>query len=71
MVKCFGTTEISRVLLSIESPAFIASEAKFLYTGEPLQQEFFWETDMKKKCYDLIAVKLGDGFSITVSEVKD
>ncbi len=40
-------------------------------TGEPLAQEFCWETNMQKKCYDLIAVKLGDGFSITVREVKD
>ena len=37
-------------------------------TGEPLEQEFCWETDTGKKCYDLIAVKLGDGFSITVRE---
>jgi len=40
-------------------------------TGESLAQEFCWETDMNKKYYDLIAVKLGDGFSITVREVKD
>ena len=40
-------------------------------TGESLAQEFCCETDMNKKYYDLIAVKLGDGFSITVREVKD
>ncbi|TAF11061.1 MAG: response regulator [Nostocales cyanobacterium] len=40
-------------------------------TGESLEQKFFWKTDMNKKYYDLIAVKLGDGFSITVREVKD
>ncbi len=58
-------------LLNRLTPGFFEKLVQVVETGEPLQQEFFWETDMKKKCYDLIAVKLGDGFSITVSEVKD
>jgi hypothetical protein len=40
-------------------------------TGEPLEQELAWETDTGKKFYDLIAVKFGDGFSITVREMRD
>ncbi|MEH1828303.1 MAG: hypothetical protein V7L22_23705 [Nostoc sp.] len=54
-------------LLNRLTPGFFEKLVQVVETGEPLQQEFFWETDMKKKCYDLIAVKLGDGFSINVS----
>ncbi|MBR8838889.1 MAG: response regulator [Stigonema ocellatum SAG 48.90 = DSM 106950] len=58
-------------LLNQLIPGFFEKLVQVVETGEPLQQEFFFETDMKKKCYDLIAVKLGDGCSITVREMKD
>ncbi|MEH2132023.1 MAG: response regulator [Nostoc sp.] len=62
---------MQKKLLNRLTPGFFEKLVQVVETGEPLQQEFFWETEMKKKCYDLIAVKLGDGFSITVREVKD
>ncbi|MBC5796310.1 response regulator [Sphaerospermopsis sp. LEGE 00249] len=52
-------------------PGFFEQLIQVVETGERLEENFFWETNMQKKCYDLIAVKLGDGFSMTVREVKD
>jgi CheY-like chemotaxis protein len=58
-------------LLNQLIPGFFDKLVQVVETGERLEQDFFWETNMQKKCYDLIAVKLGDGFSMTVREVKD
>ena len=58
-------------LLNRLAPGLFEKFVQVVETGEPLEQEFCWETDTGKKCYDLIAVKLGDGFSITVREVRD
>ncbi|MBK1985993.1 response regulator [Sphaerospermopsis aphanizomenoides BCCUSP55] len=52
-------------------PGFFEQLVQVVETGERLEQDFFLETNMQKKCYELIAVKLGDGFSMTVREVKD
>jgi len=38
-------------------------------TSKILEQEFCWETDTQQQSYNLIAMKLGDGISITVREV--
>ncbi|MEQ9483320.1 response regulator [Coleofasciculus sp. F4-SAH-05] len=58
-------------LLNRLAPGLLEKFVQVVETGEPLEQELGWETDTGKKCYDLIAVKLGDGFSITVREVRD
>lgn len=55
-------------LLNRLAPGLFEKFVLLVETGEPLEQEFCWETDTQKKWYDLIAVKLGDGFSITVRE---
>jgi hypothetical protein len=52
-------------------PGFFEQLVQVVETGERLEQDFFLETNMQKKCYNLIAVKLGDGFSMSVREVKD
>jgi len=67
----FTSNSGQKKLLNQLTPEIFDKLVQVVETGEPLAQEFCWETDMKKKCYDLIAVKLGDGFSITVREVKD
>jgi CheY-like chemotaxis protein len=58
-------------LLNRLAPGLFEKFVLLVETGEPLEQEFCWETDTEKKFYDLIAVKLGDGFSITVREVRE
>jgi CheY-like chemotaxis protein len=52
-------------------PRFFEQLVQVVETGERLEQDFFLETNMQKKCYNLIAMKLGDGFSMSVREVKD
>ena len=59
---------IQKKLLNRLTPGLFEKFVQVVETGEPLQQEFCWETDMEKKWYHLIAVKFGDGFSITVRE---
>ncbi|MEQ9359733.1 response regulator [Coleofasciculus chthonoplastes] len=58
-------------LLNRLAPGLLEKFVQVVETGEPLEQELGWQTDRGKQCYDLIAVKLGDGFSITVREVRD
>jgi CheY-like chemotaxis protein len=58
-------------LLNRLTPGLFEKFVQVVETGEPLEQELGWQTDRGKQCYDLIAVKLGDGFSITVREVRD
>ncbi len=55
-------------LLNRLTPGLFEKFVQVVETGESLEQELGWETDTGKKFYDLIAVKLGDGFSITVRE---
>ena len=55
-------------LLNRLVPGLFEKFVLLVETGEPLKQEFCWETDTEKKLYDLIAVKLGDGFSIIVRQ---
>ncbi|MBD2199634.1 MULTISPECIES: response regulator [Calothrix] len=52
-------------------PGLFEQLMQVVETGETLEKEFFWVTNMQTKCYELIALKLGDGFSMTVREVKD
>lgn len=58
-------------LLNRLTPGLFEKFVQVVETGELLEQDFCWEPDMKKKCYELIAVKLGDGFSITVREGRE
>ncbi|BAY10236.1 response regulator [Calothrix sp. NIES-2098] len=58
-------------LLNQLIPGFFQQLVQVVETGESLEQEFVWETNLQKKCYELIAVKLGDGFSMTIRKVKD
>ncbi|BAZ00934.1 two-component response regulator [Tolypothrix tenuis PCC 7101] len=58
-------------LLNQLIPGFFKQLVQVVETGESLEQEFFLETKLQKKGYELIAVKLGDGFSMTIREVKD
>ena len=57
-------------LLNRLAPGLFDKFVQVVETGETLEQEFCCETDTQKNWYDLIAIKLGDGFSITVREVK-
>jgi CheY-like chemotaxis protein len=59
---------VQKKLLERLIPGLFEKFVQVVEIGEPLKQEFCWETDTEKKWYDLIAVKIGDGFSITVSE---
>lgn len=51
-------------------PGFFEQLVQVVETGESLEQNFFWKTNMQNKYYELIAVKLGDGFSMNVRELK-
>jgi len=57
-------------LLNRLAPGLFDKFVQVVETGETLEQEFSCEADTQKKWYELIAIKLGDGFSITVREVK-
>lgn len=58
-------------LLNRLAPGLFEKFVQVVETGEPLAKELGWETDTGKKFYDLIAVKFGDGFSITVRDVTE
>jgi CheY-like chemotaxis protein len=64
----FSSKSGQKKLLNRLTPGLFEKFVQVVETGEPLEQELGWETDTGKKWYDLIAVKLGDGFSITVRE---
>ena len=51
-------------------PRFFVQLVQVVETGEPMEQIFFWKSNMQNKYYELIAVKLGDGFSMNVRELK-
>ena len=51
-------------------PGLFEQLVQVVETGESLEQKFFCAINMERKCYELIAVKLGDGFSMTVRELK-
>jgi len=57
-------------LLNQLSSGLFEKFVEVVETGEALEQEFCWESDSQKKWYDLIAVKLGDGLSITLRKVR-
>jgi DNA-binding response OmpR family regulator len=59
---------VEKKLLNRLTPGLFEKFVQVVEIGEPLLQEFCWKTDTEKKWYDLIVVRLGDGFSITVRE---
>jgi hypothetical protein len=62
---------VQKTLLNRLAPELFEKFVQVVEIGEPLEQEFYWETNTQKKWYDLIAVKLGDGFSITVRDITE
>ena len=62
---------VQKTLLNRLAPGLFEKFVQVVETREPLEQEFYWETNTQKKWYDLIAVKLGDGFSITVRDITE
>lgn len=66
----FTSKSGQKKLLNRLAPGLFEKFVQVVETGEPIEQKFCWETDAQKQWYDLIAVKLGDGFSITVREVR-
>ena len=62
---------MQKTLLNRLAPELFEKFVQVVETGEPLEQEFYWETNTQKKWYGLIAVKLGDGFSITVRDITE
>ena len=59
---------VQNTLLNRFTPGLFEKFVQVVETGEPLEQEISWESDTQMNWYDLIAVKLGDGFSVTVRE---
>lgn len=67
----FTSKSGSKKLLNRLSVAYFEKFVQMVETREAVEQEFCYETNMGKKCYDLIAIKLGDGFSITVRDITE
>lgn len=59
---------VEKKLLNRLTPGLFEKFVAVVETGETLLHECEGETDNQKKRYKLIAVKFGDGFSLTVSE---
>lgn len=59
---------VENKLLNRLTPGLFEKFVEVVETGETLLHECEGETDNQKKRYKLIAVKFGDGFSLTVSE---
>lgn len=51
------------------TPTLFDSLVQIVETGEPIEQEFYWEKDDHQILYYLSAVKFGDGCSITVRDI--
>lgn len=63
------TGSMQKQLLNQLAPRLFDSLVQVVETGESLEQEFYWENDSINKWYYLIAVKFGDGCSITVRHI--
>ncbi len=59
---------VQNILFSQIEPKLFDSLVQVVETGEPLEQKLYWENNDVQKWYYLIAVKLGDGCSITVRD---
>lgn len=62
---------VQKKLLNKLAPGLFEKFVHLVETGETLDQECCGETDSQNKLYHLIAVKLGDGFSITVRALRE
>ncbi|MCY7381452.1 MAG: response regulator [Microcoleus sp. CAN_BIN18] len=51
------------------TPTLFDSLVQIVETGEPIEQEFYWEKEDSQILYYLSAVKFGDGCSITVRDI--
>ncbi|MEQ9550025.1 MAG: response regulator [Coleofasciculus sp. G3-WIS-01] len=59
-------TMVPKKLLNRLTPGLFTKFVRVVEKGEPLEEEICWQTESHKQWYDLIAVKLADGFSMTV-----
>lgn len=62
-----GTT-IKKMFAQL-TPTLFYSLVEVVEIGEAIEQEFYWEKDDEQILYYLIAVKFGDGCSITVRDI--
>ncbi len=61
---------IAKKILSQISPGLFDKFVKLVETGQTLQQEIFFQQDNTQEYwYHLVAVKLGDGLSLTVRDI--
>ncbi len=63
-----GTTILKKMFNQL-TPTLFDSLVQIVETGEPIEQEFYWEKDDDQILYYLNAVKFGDGCSITVRDI--
>jgi DNA-binding response OmpR family regulator/signal transduction histidine kinase len=63
-----GKLGVRKILDKVNANLF-DSLVKVVETGEPLEQDIFYQYDALKYWFHFIAVKLGDGFAITVRNI--
>ncbi|MCW6053613.1 PAS domain-containing protein [Lyngbya sp. CCAP 1446/10] len=63
-----GTTILKKMFNQL-TPTLFDSLVQIVETGEPIEQEFYWEKYDDQILYYLSAVKFGDGCSITVRDI--
>ncbi len=61
---------IEKTLINQLIPKLFNLLVQVVETGEPLEQEFYWDNNIHELCY-LIIIKLADGCSITVRQITE
>jgi len=65
-----GKLVFKRFLHKLRSNLFDAF-AEVVETGKPLERDFYYESSHSRSWYHFVAVKLGDGFAVTVRDITD
>lgn len=63
-----GKLALKRLLQRIDLTLF-DQFVQVVETGEPLEQDFYYESDNRQCWYHFVTVKLGDGFAMTLRDI--
>jgi CheY-like chemotaxis protein/signal transduction histidine kinase len=66
-----GKPQLKRILHKLNKLQLLPSFINVVETGKPLQDEFCYQLNNSQLYYDLVAVKLADGFAIIIRDISE